>query len=80
MKYKAYHYEWYDHFTESGWKNSVPVDEPYLVHGIGWLIGEDNLYLHFTEGVVGISKQYKGTMSVLKSALKKKTLLMTIDI
>jgi len=80
MKYKLYEYSWYDHYSSSGWKTTVPVNETYLVHSVGYLIGEDPKQLHFTHGIVPKEGQFNGVMTVLKSALKSKKLLKTVSL
>ena len=73
IKYPLYTYQWYDHFSSSSWKTLGDVRSPaYLVHGVGYLIDEDKDYLYFSDGLVLSTGQTKGSMAVLKSALKSK--------
>ena len=75
--FKLYEYIWYDHFSESGWKSdgAVKVARPYLVYSVGYLVDEDDHYLYFSDGLVPSTGQFRGTMAVLKQALKSKKVL-----
>ena len=80
MKFKLYEYKWYDHFHTGGWQSKVSINDKYLVHSVGYLVGEDTDYFHFSEGLVPLTGQYHGVMSVLKSALKSKKLIKVVDL
>lgn len=74
--FKLYEYIWYDHFSESGWKQDGDIKtRPYLVYGVGYLVDEDDNYLYFTDGLVPSTGQFRGTMAVLKAALKTKKII-----
>lgn len=73
---QTYEYEWYDHYSTPGWKHPEDIQnaEPYVVKSIGKLVGEDKLYLYFTDGITNVG-QYRGLMAVFKGALKSKKVL-----
>lgn len=75
-KYPLYKYQWYDHFSNSSWVTKDKVkSEAYLVESVGFLVDEDDTYYYFTDGVVTSTEQFRGTMAILKKALKGKTKL-----
>lgn len=73
MKLTCYEYTWLDHAKCEGWKYEINKD-PYYVHSVGYLIGEDKLHYFFTDGVVPSTGAYHGTMQVMKAVCKKKKL------
>ncbi len=79
FKAKCYEYEWYDHNHKEGWQWSINAT-PYVVHSVGYLVGEDKLHWHFTQGVEPLNGAMQGTMSILKASLKRKKLIFTKSI
>lgn len=75
-KFKCYEYEWYDHAHKSGWQYDIDTKD-YIVHSVGFLVGEDKLHYFFTDGLVPSTAAYHGVMQVLKSAIKRKKVLFT---
>lgn len=72
-KPELYKYEWYDHFSRTGWiKPEEGFLKPYLIKGIGYLIYEDKQHYAFTQGLTP-DGQCNDMMVVLKCALKSKT-------
>lgn len=79
MKYKIYEYHWMDHYERSEWvsPNSL-FREPFVVKGVGMLVGKDKHYYYFTQGITPTG-QYNSLMAVMRKNVVKLHQIGSLD-